>query len=127
MKKKSLTRYAGAIITFGLVLTILIPALSAQAVTINTGLNEVQTGAEFGTTELPDLIGNIIKVLLGILGIILVILIVYAGFLWMTASGDSDKVTKAKDIIRMAIIGLIIILAAYSITIFVTDALTNIA
>ena len=42
----------------------------------------------------------------------------YAGFLWMTASGNSEQVEKATGILKMAIIGLIIVMAAYSITYF---------
>lgn len=65
----------------------------------------------------------IIKAFLGLLGIIFVFLMVYAGYHWMTAAGDEQKVTKAKDTLRTAIIGLIIIVAAYSITYFVLKAL----
>ena len=68
-------------------------------------------------------IGSTIKVViegfLGLLGVIFIILIIVAGYNWMTAAGDEAKVTKAKDTIQRAIIGLIIILAAYSITYFV--------
>jgi cytochrome bd-type quinol oxidase subunit 2 len=61
----------------------------------------------------------IISAFLSILGVIFVILIIIAGYNWMTAAGDEQKVTKAKDTIRRAIIGLIIIVAAYAITYFV--------
>ena len=60
-------------------------------------------------------------VLISLLGIIFVVLMVYAGFLWMTARGEKDQVTKAKDIIRNSIIGLIIIMTAYAITGFVVS------
>ena len=43
----------------------------------------------------------------------------YAGFLWMTSSGDETKVTKAKGLMVNAVIGLAIVLAAYAITYFV--------
>lgn len=62
----------------------------------------------------------IIRVLLGLTTLVLVSLNVYAGFLWMTAGGNEEQVTKAKDTIRNATIGLIIVLSAYSITIFAT-------
>ena len=44
---------------------------------------------------------------------------VYGGYLWMTARGNEEEVTKAKNLIKAAIIGLIIVLAAYAISIFV--------
>ena len=58
---------------------------------------------------------------LGFLGIISVVLILYAGFMWMTAAGNEDKVGQAKKLLVAAVIGLIIILASYSIASFVLD------
>lgn len=63
---------------------------------------------------------SIIKVVLGILGVIFLALLVFAGFLWMTSGGDSKKVEKAQQLIKNSIIGLVIILAAYSIVLIVT-------
>ena len=74
---------------------------------------------------LPEIIGNLISVFLGVLGIIFVILTVYAGYLYMTAAGDKDKVGKAKTMLAQAIIGLIIIVAAYAISSFVVDAIAT--
>lgn len=52
-------------------------------------------------------------------GVIAVILIIYAGFMYVTSAGDAGKVTKAKNIIAASIIGIIIIILAYAITAFV--------
>ena len=68
-------------------------------------------------------IGQIIKIVLGLVGTIFFVLTIYAGFLWMTAGGQEEQVTKAKDIIKRSVMGLIIVLAAYSITFFVMDRL----
>jgi len=68
-----------------------------------------------------------IKTVLGLLGIIFVILLIYAGYEWMTASGNEEKVSKAKETIYRAIIGLIIVVAAYSITYFVFNNLNKAA
>lgn len=70
-------------------------------------------------TTLSQTVGKIIKVVLSITGTIFFVLTFYAGFLWMTASGNEEQVTKAANILKMAVIGLIISLAAYSITYFV--------
>jgi hypothetical protein len=70
---------------------------------------------------------NVISGFLGLLGIIFVILMIYAGYNWMTAAGDEKKVEKAKDTIQRAIIGLIITVAAYAITYFVFSALGDVA
>lgn len=74
-------------------------------------------------SELPVLIGGIINVVLGSLGIIFVIFVVQAGILYMTAAGDPGKVEKAKKTITQAIVGLIIIVAAYAISSFVITQL----
>ncbi|MBU0636943.1 hypothetical protein KKH16_01905 [Patescibacteria group bacterium] len=60
------------------------------------------------------------------LGVVFLILIIYAGFTWMTAGGDEEKINKAKDTIQRAIIGLIIILCSYAITIFIFGKLDEI-
>lgn len=69
------------------------------------------------------IISTVIEAFLGLLGIIFLILIIYAGYNWMTAQGDEEKVTKAKDTLQRAVIGLIIIIVAYSITYFVFSSL----
>ncbi|MDO8669468.1 MAG: hypothetical protein Q7K65_04200 [Candidatus Buchananbacteria bacterium] len=96
--------------------------------TIQGGLDSLKLGAPelpSGTTDLKLVIGQIIQIFLGFLGVIAVVLIIYAGWLWMSAGGDSAKVTKAKDYIKNAIIGIVIILAAYIITSFVLTQLTT--
>lgn len=88
-----------------------------------------QVGSQAGLTsrELPDIIGQLINIVLGFMGILLLAYLLYAGFLWMTAGGDSKQVDKAKDMIRNAIIGLIIIVASFAISNFVLTQLVNIA
>jgi hypothetical protein len=60
----------------------------------------------------------IIRAILRVLAIIVFCLILYAGFLWMTAGGDEKRIEKAQATIKNATIGLAVILASYSITIF---------
>ena len=85
------------------------------------GVQFTDTGQD--ENDLPATIGAIIQVILGFLGVVVVILIIYAGFLWMTAGGNSDQVKKAKDLMINAVIGLAIILSAYAITAFVLTKL----
>lgn len=81
-----------------------------------------KTGLE---SNLETSLSTVIKGVLSLLGTIFLILMVYAGILWMTAQGAEEKVTKAKDIIKAAIIGLIVVLSAYAITSFVTGKLSG--
>jgi amino acid transporter len=69
--------------------------------------------------DLIKIIFEVIRYLLSFLGVAAVLIIIYGGFLWMSAGGDPEKVGKAKKIITQAIIGLIIILLSYSLTMFV--------
>lgn len=68
-------------------------------------------------------VAAIIKAVLGLLGIIFIILIIYAGLLWMTSAGNEDSIEKAKSIMTAAVIGLVITMSAYAITLFVIDSL----
>lgn len=70
-------------------------------------------------TTLSSIIGMIVSTALGFLGIIFLILIIYAGYNWMTARGNEEQVTKAKDTLKTAIIGLIIIVCASAIWFFI--------
>lgn len=103
-------------------------AASAQLSDAATELKTVQTAiGTDATNDLPTLIGNVISVLLSVLGIIFVVLVVYAGYMYLTAMGDTKKVDTAKTMLVQAVIGLVIIIAAYAIASFVIDALTEVA
>lgn len=69
--------------------------------------------------ELTPMLGTIISAILSLLGGIFIIFIFYAGYLWMTASGNEQKVDKAKEILKESIIGLVVVLGAYAISYFV--------
>jgi len=86
-------------------------------------------GVDFGTSYLSSIglatqdirttIVNILRVAYGILGVVTLILIVYAGFIWMTSQGKPEVINRAKKIIINAVIGLLIIILAAAITEFI--------
>ena len=81
-------------------------------------------GPTYGTgtpTGLSVIVGKIISALLAFLGTIFLVLIIYGGFLWMTAGGNEEQIKKARGIITHATIGLIIVLAAYAITYYIVE------
>ena len=82
---------------------------------------KIGVSADLGTS-----IATVIKTILALVGTIFLILTIYAGIMWMTAQGEDEKVTKALNMIRSAIIGLVIVMSAYAITYFVTSKLTGI-
>lgn len=69
--------------------------------------------------SLSEIIGAAIKAFLSLLGVIFLVLMIYAGFHWMTAQGDEQKVEKAKNTIVRAIVGLVIVVGAYAIWAFI--------
>ncbi|MFA6525839.1 MAG: hypothetical protein WCT26_00285 [Candidatus Buchananbacteria bacterium] len=129
--KKTLKKYGKYLTSFaGLSVLMGMPLVAFGA---NDGwlanLNAFNTNAQLsGTGTSQDLvlwIGSLVSILIGFLGVLLVLYIIWAGFLWMTDGGEGKKVEKAKKMIQQAIIGIIIIFAAYAITAFVMDNLTN--
>lgn len=76
--------------------------------------------SDSGPTALSEKVGYVIRVVLSLVGMIFFALTVYAGILWMTASGNEEQVGKALTILKAALVGLIITLSAYSITYFAT-------
>ena len=102
----------------------------AQASAIQGGLSSAAgaAGISGGCTSMScvvGIIGRIVNVALGFVGIILLVYLLYAGFLWMTAGGEADKVKDAISTIRNAVVGLIIIVFAFSISTFVLGTLSS--
>lgn len=92
------------------------------------GLQETYGGIRQKGSFIRDpavLIGNIVKIALGLVGTVFFLLMLYAGFLWMTARGAQDTVKKAKDMISAAIIGLVIVSAAYAVSNFVIQGVSE--
>lgn len=83
----------------------------------------------FGEDEKPidvrHIAAQIIKAFLGLLATIFIILIILAGYKWMMAQGNEEQITIAKDTLKSSIIGLIIIMAAYGITVFIFELMVK--
>ena len=117
---------AGVITLAILVLPLTVGALTASQITNNMGTAAGDlSSVGSGTTGLYTLIGNAVDVILGILGVLLVIYFLYAGWLWMSSQGDEKKVGKAKDILKQSVIGLALIFASYAIANFVINQLIS--
>lgn len=84
---------------------------SVSSKTYNTNVKDI--------TAFSEVAGKIINGVLGILGVIFILLMLYAGYNWMTAAGQEQKVEKAKDTILRAIIGLLITISSYAIWNFI--------
>ena len=80
------------------------------------GLTESATEAQLQPIEPMAMITDIMGYVLGFLGIIIFINIIFAGYQWIMAGGNEEAISKAKTRIKNSIIGLIIIVSAYIIT-----------
>jgi len=87
----------------------------------------LQTGSASAADRLPIIVGNLIKIFISLLGVLFLVLIVYGGWLWLTARGDSERVEKAKDTITRAVIGIVIVIGAYTLTSFILSRLITAA
>lgn len=88
----------------------------------------IAAGWETGNEEtgVAEMVALVIRLFLSVVGIIFLILIFYSGFRWMTSGGNEETVKKAKETMVAAVIGLVIVLAAYAITYFVIENLADI-
>jgi cbb3-type cytochrome oxidase subunit 3 len=100
------------------------PTLATQSVgnQILGGAN--QTGQEtFEETAAPKMLAErlieIVNNLLVFLGVLFFLIMLYGGWQWMNARGNEEQVSKAKVIIRDAVIGLVIIFIARIVTQFI--------
>lgn len=83
----------------------------------------VQSPLPIGAVSVPVLIGRIINGFLGITGVLAMAIFVYAGFVMMTAQGNSQKFDQGKKTMFWAGIGLMGVFASYAVVKFVIEAL----
>src|SRR3989338_7065980 len=106
-------------------------ALAVLAVLPQTGWAQVGNPADqtiptqFGigsNTDIRLAIIRVVQYLLGFLGLLAVIIVIYGGYLWMTAAGNATRIEEAQKVLKNGLIGLAIILAAYGIVFWIISA-----
>lgn len=68
-----------------------------------------------GSVSLNEIIGRVVRTVLGFVGALFLAMFVYGGTTWMIAGGDSEKVKSSQKILLNSVIGLIVIGISYSI------------
>ena len=111
-----------SIVVMGMSLLSVAPAL-AQITPGEVMPSAIQPAIGLASSDVRVTVARIIRVAMGLLGIIAVVIILIGGFTWMTAGGNDEKVGEAKKWIFSGVIGLAIILSAYSIATFVINQL----
>jgi hypothetical protein len=116
-----LHRFAKAALIVGSVAALALP-LATHALTLEDTGNTLG----LGTADLKETVVNLIKLVLGLLGLIAVIMVIYGGFLWMTAAGNEDNVSKGKQVISAAVIGMIVVLLGWAVVTFFFNTTVNV-
>lgn len=121
-----------SILTVGIIPTVFF-GLTASVLASNVygNLDTAVGGTSLATSasggNILPIISYLLTLVLGFLGVALVIMIIWAGIMWMMAGGEKGNVDKAKAMIKNAVIGLLIVLSSYAITTFVITSFENIS
>jgi len=117
---------------FILAMFTLAPAAMAAPVTPDylfggdvTNIQNLSEASGLGLQDPRETVAKVINIILGFLGIIAVVLILFGGFMWMTAAGSEEKISTAKKIMSAGVIGLVIVLAAFGIARFVISSMLS--
>lgn len=108
------------LLSIGVVWAPLSLAASSAASKAQVGVNAVGGG---GAPQLEATITTIVNTLLYAVGIVAVIVIIVAGLQYILAAGDQAKITKAKDTVLYAVVGIVVAALAFAIVTFVTSRL----
>lgn len=114
---RSFAHYLKPLIIATLVVVVLglaVPALAQDQFGVDQAGFDILQRPDPGM-GLGEFIVRIVQWILGFLAVVVVGIIAYGGFVWMTAGGNPDRVARAKKIIVNGLIGLAIILASYAI------------
>lgn len=112
-----------AVVAFGLIAVAL--PVTASAVNVSQDCSALGADAQNsavckgGDDQIENVVKTIVNTLLFILGAISVLVIIIAGIMYTTSGGNSNTVTKAKDTLLYAVIGLVVAVLAYAIVNFV--------
>ena len=82
----------------------------------------VEWTSPIGDISPTQLIGRVIKTVLGILGAIALAMFVYGGFVWMTSGGSPEKIKSARMTLVWAVLGMAVIFLSYAAVDFVLKA-----
>ncbi|PIS04568.1 MAG: hypothetical protein COT81_05725 [Candidatus Buchananbacteria bacterium CG10_big_fil_rev_8_21_14_0_10_42_9] len=118
---------AAVLISFNFLL--ISPAISTDGSSAE-GSGSVEGGIDNplgkGLNDPRDIIANIIRAILGLVGSLALLVFIYGGFTWMMAAGNEDKIKKGKDMILWASLGIAVILLSYTLVSFVIGAITGV-
>lgn len=123
-KRNGLLKKTAIILGLLFLAVFLISPVLAQTPPLDLGLDYAKATG-LANTDIRMIVAKIIRAALGLVGIIMLGFIIYAGWMYMTSAGNEEKVETAKRILKNLVIGLAIILSALSIVQFVIQMILN--
>lgn len=133
-KNRSLKKTALAFVFLALAVFLFLPLIKVNAQIVVEqpapqkdmfGLQPVGQTIGLGNDDIRLIVARIIRAALGLLGVVAIGLVIYAGFIIMTSEGNEEKMAQGKNILKNAVIGLVIILSAFSIASFIINSLAS--
>ncbi|OGH69358.1 MAG: hypothetical protein A2754_02365 [Candidatus Magasanikbacteria bacterium RIFCSPHIGHO2_01_FULL_47_8] len=110
---------------YALMVIVIILIVSAPALAADYGLTDTGRAIGFGSgsDNIYALINQAVTVFLSMLAILFFILTLYAGLRWMTARGNEEMATKAKETLEAAVLGLAVVVLSYALVRFIFQSL----
>lgn len=123
--------YKKIILTIGIIFGLGLLFMPSQALAFDNVWDDACTAnpdtalcKERDDDKLPEMIRTIVNVLLYVLGAVSIVVIIMAGVFYTLSAGDQNQVTKAKNTLLYAVVGLVVALLAYAIVNFIYTAIT---
>jgi hypothetical protein len=106
------------------ILYLFFTTLPAQA---QEALNSAVLGPDGQPATTNQIIANMAKLTLGLVGVLALVMFIIGGITWMTSAGNAEQVKKGKGTLIWASIGLIVCFLAYSLVTFVITQFIGVA
>lgn len=124
IRKSLLVYLLITMVAIGIVFSVAsVQAEHPEAQTLNEAMKKIDKIPEIvklGDSETPsDFLGKMLKAVLGIIGTAALVIIVYSGIMWMVAGGNDQRISKARNSLIMAALGLFVVFASYTIVKYV--------
>ncbi len=117
----------GSLFIFLALLAVAPHGVSAQVPsTSSQDFTSIATAFGLGSNiDARQILINIIRLVLSFTGLLSVIIVLYAGFTWMTSFGSEERIARARATLRNGLTGLIIVLSAYALVTFVMNMING--
>lgn len=123
--KKTVTSGTAGLLLIFFFWLVLFPAAALAQAQDSFGLEQAGRATGLGGDDIRLIVARVIRIFLSLLGIIALVINLYAGYLIMTAGGNEEKITTGKRWLVNGVIGLAIILSAFAITQFIISRLAG--